>query len=182
MKKKEYQKRIAKEKKEMKEYNELNHGINLKTFIIITISVILFIFIMFTWTKIKTGEWNLWTKPNAFKYTAEAQSTKILCGSILNRDDSEYLVLAYDMQKDNAALYETIIERYNNSSNKISLYKVDLGNSKNNICKSDSLNITDNISDLKLVEPTLVKVKDGNIIENYTDYNSIKNYLLSYIN
>lgn len=178
MKKKEYQKRIAKEKKERKEYNESNHGINLKTFIWITVGVIGFVFLMFAFTKVKTGEWNIFTRQNDFKYSAEAQGTKILCGSILNRSDSEYYVLAYEMKEDDVALYETLVEKYNGSTNKISLYKLDLSNSKNNICKGDSLNITNDVTTLKLKVPTLIKIKDGNIVENYTDYLSIKNTLI----
>lgn len=181
MKKKEYQKQIAKEKKQMKEYNDSNHGINVKTFVIIAVCVIGFIFMMFAFTKIKTGEWNLFTKANSLKYTAEAQTTKILCGSVLNRDDNEYFVLAYEMTEDNASIYETIVERYNSSASKIPLYKLDLGNSRNNICRGDSLNIVNDVTQLKLVVPTLIKIKDGKIVENYTNYETIKNILFSYV-
>ena len=84
------------------------------------------------------------------------------------------------MKEDNASLYETVIEKYNGSTNKIKLYKVDLGNSRNNICKGDSINITNDITNLKLIVPTLIKVKDGKIVENYTSYETIKNVLFSY--
>ena len=181
MKKKEYQKRLEKEKREMKEYRESNAGINLKTFIIIAICVIGFVLLMFVFTKIKTGEWNLFTRKNSITYSAEVQTTKILCGSVLNRNDSEYYVLAYELKNDNAALYESIIERYNSSSNSLPLYKLDLGNSRNEICKSDTISITNDVTTLKLSIPTLIKVRDGNIIETYQDYDAIKNILLSYV-
>ena len=42
------------------------------------------------------------------------------------------------MQEDNASLYQSIIEKYNSSSRKISLYQLDLSNSRNNICLSDN--------------------------------------------
>ena len=178
MKKKEYQKRLAKEKKDMKDYRESNAGMNMKTFLIIALCVVGFVVLMFVFTKIKTGEWNLFTKENSVTYSAEVQDVKILCGSILNRTDPEYYVLAYEMKDDSASMYETIVEKYN-SSNNIKLYKLDLGNSRNNICKSDTLNITNDINNLKLTIPTLIKVKDGKIIENYTNYDSIKNILFS---
>ena len=136
--------------------------------------------LMFAFTKIKTGEWNLFTSKNDVTYKAEIQTTKILCGSVLNRTDSEYFVLAYELKEDSASLYDTIIERYNSSSKTISLYKLDLSNSRNNICMGDALNISNNVSELKLVVPTLIKVKDGKIIESYTNYDKIKNILLSY--
>lgn len=181
MKKKDYKKKLEKEKKDLRDYNEKNEGINTKTFIYITIGVVGFILLMFVFTKIKTGEWNIFTKENSFKYGAEIQNTKILCGSVLNREDSEYYVLGFNMQDDNASLYESIVEKYNGSKDKLPLYKLDLSNSRNNICKSDTLNITSDITTLKLVTPTLIKVKDGKIIENYTNYDSIKNHLFSYV-
>ena len=181
MKKKEYQKKVEKEKREIREFREANHGINMKTFAYISLGVIAFVLLMFVFTKIKTGEWNLFTKENFASYSASIQSTKILCGSILNREDSEYFVLAYDMQSDNASMYEAIVERYKNTGSGGQLYKVDLANSRNNICKSDSLSITNDVKTLKLVIPTLIKVKDGKIVENYTSYETIKNTLLSYI-
>ena len=181
MKKKEYQKMLAKEKKERKEYKESNAGINLKTFITISICVIAFVLLMFAFTKIKTGEWNLFTKENSVTYSAEVQDVKILCGSVLNRKDDEYFVLAYDISDDSSALYETVIERYNSASSKPKLYKLDLSNSRNNICKGD-LNITNDVTNLKLSVPTLIKVKNGSITENYTNYDAIKNTLLAYTN
>ena len=181
MKKKEYKKRLEKEKRDMREYNKKNEGVNVKAFIYITIGVVGFILLMFAFTKVKTGEWNLFTKENSIKYSAEVQSTKILCGSLLNREDSEYYVLAYEMQEDSASLYETVVERYNSASSKLPLYKLDLSNSRNNICKGDNVNITNDVTTLKLSIPTLIKVKDGKIVENYTNYDSIKNILFSYV-
>ena len=180
MKKKEYKKMLEKEKREKKEYKESNAGMNLKTFVIISICVILFIILMYTFTKIKTGEWNLFTKENSVTYSAEMQDVKILCGSILNRKEEEYFVLAYDIKDESSSIYETIIERYNGKSSNIKLYKLDLSNSRNGICMGD-LNITNDITSLKLSIPTLIKVKNGNIVESYTDYNSIKTTLLSYV-
>ena len=180
MKKKEYQKILKKEKQDRKEYKESNAGMNGKTFIIISIGVVLFVFLMFAFTKIKTGEWNLFTKENSVTYAASVQDVKILCGSILNRTEDEYYVLAYELQEESSAIYETLIERYNSATNKIKLYKLDLSNSRNNICKGD-LVITNDVTSLKLSVPTLIKVKNGTITESYTNYDQIKNILLSYV-
>lgn len=179
MKKKEYQKRLAKEKQDMRDYKESNAGINMKTFLIITACVVGFVLLMFVFTKIKTGEWNLFTKENSVTYSAEIQDVKILCGSVLNRTESEYYVLAYEMKKDSASLYETIVEQYNSSKDKIKVYKLDLGNSRNNICKSDTLNLTNDVTNLKLTIPSLIKIRNGQIVENYQDYDTIKNILTS---
>ena len=181
MKKKEYQKRLEKEKKDLREYKKNNECVNPRTFIYITLGVVGFVFLMFAFTKIKTGEWNIFTKENSIKYSAEVQATKILCGSILNRTDSEYFVLGFEMQEDSASLYESVIDKYNGSDKKIPLYKLDLSNSRNNICKSDSLNISNDVTNLKISIPTLLKIKDGKIIVSYTNYDSIKSILFSYV-
>ena len=181
MKKKEMKKQLEKEKRGMREYQLNSDEKNIKNVIIITCCVVAFIGLMFVFTKIKTGEWNLFTKENNIFYTAEAQTEKILCGSILNRSDEEYYVLAYQMQEDNASLYQSIIEKYNSSSRKISLYQLDLSNSRNNICLSDNLSITNDVSTLKLVVPTLLKVKNGQIVSTITNYDQIKNELYTYV-
>lgn len=176
MKKKEMKKRLEKEKRSMREFDS-NSNINLKTVLILTFSVIGFVLLMFAFTKIKTGEWNLFTKNNNVLYKAEIQSTKILCGSILNRKDTEYYVLAYEMAEDNAVLYNSILEKYNNSQNKFPIYTLDLSNSRNNICLGDTLNITNDITKLKLTVPTLLKVSNKQIVSSKVSYDDIKNEL-----
>lgn len=180
MKKKEYKKKLEKEKREMREFRESDTGASLKTGLIIAASVIGFVLLMFAFTKIKTGEWEIFTKENDVNYVANAQTTKILCGSILNRSDEEYLVIAYKMKEDSGSLYDSILERYN-SGKSLPLYKVDLSNSRNNICVAENVNISNNISELKIKEPTLLKIKNGSIIESYTEYETIKTNLLSYV-
>ena len=71
---------------------------------------------------------------------------------------------------------DIILEKKN-----LPLYKVDLSNSRNNICVGENVNISNNISELKIKEPTLLKIKDGKIIESYTEYETIKTNLLSYV-
>ncbi len=181
MKKKDYKKRLEKEKREMRvlEMNDSNK--NIKNGIIISVCVILFIFLMFAFTKIKTGEWDFFTRKNAVKYSAEVQQTKILCGQVLNRDNDEYFVLAYPLSDDTVSLYDSLLERYNGGENKLVLYKLDLSNSRNNICKADSLNLTNDVKTLKVVSPTLLRIKDSKIINSYTNYEDIKNTLLSFV-
>jgi len=181
MKKKEYKKRLEKEKREMREFRETSTSSSIKNGVIITCCVIGFIFLMFLFTKIKTGEWDLFTKENDITYVSEVQTTKVLCSQVLNRSDKEYFLLAYQIKEDDVSLYDSIIERYNSMTNVLKLYKLDLSNSRNNICKADNINISNNIKELKLQVPTLIKVKDGKIIESYTSYEKIKNKLLSYV-
>lgn len=181
MKKKEYKKRIEKEKKAMRGFNLNNENTNIKSVLIISICVIAFVFIMYAFTMVKTGEWNLFTRENDIVYSAEVQTTKLLCGQVMNRDDSEYFVLAYNLKEDSASLYDSILENYNNASRAIPLYKLDLSNSRNTNCIADTFVLSNNIKELKFSYPTLIKVKDGKITESYTDYERIKSVLVSYV-
>ena len=181
MKKKEMQKKLKKEKVSMREYEMNSTNKDVKKGIIIACSVIAFIGLMFVFTKIKTGEWNLFTKENNINYTAEVQTEKITCGSILNRSDEEYLVIAYEMDEDSASLYQSLISKYNDSKRKITLYQLDLSNSRNNICLADNLNITNDITTLKLVVPTLLKIKNGKIVSTITNYDQIRQELYTYV-
>ena len=167
MKKKEYQKQLAKEKKELKDLQLGDKEKNIRSVIIITVSVLAFFFLI--------------TRKNNTTYTAEIQTTKILCGQVLNRSEKEYFVLAYDISDDTVMLYDSILERYNNASSKLPLYKVDLSNSRNNTCKSDKLTISNSVKELKFQVPSLVKVKNGIVVDSYTSYDTIKNTLLSYV-
>ncbi len=181
MKKKEIKKKLEQEKKRMREFETSSLSSNVRNGLIISVCVIAFVFLMFTFTKIKTGEWNFFTKENFITYAAEIQTEKITCGSILNRKDEEYFVLAYDMKADNASLYTSLTEAYNNATKKISLYKVDLGNSRNQICQGDTLSITNDVKNLKLTNPTLLKVKNGKIVATINNYDEIKIELHKYV-
>ena len=78
-------------------------------------------------------------------------------------------------------LYDSILERYNLGTTILPLYKLDLSNSRNNICMADSVKLSNNIEELKLQVPTLIKVKDGKITNSYTTYEKIKEVLLNYV-
>ena len=85
------------------------------------------------------------------------------------------------MKEDSASLYQSLISKYNDSKRKITLYQLDLSNSRNNICLADNLNITNDITTLKLVVPTLLKIKNGKIVSTITNYDQIKQELYTYV-
>lgn len=183
MKKKEYNKKRRKEKEDLKKLQlDGNNSSMVKNIIFITLGVVAFIFLMYAFTKIKMGEWNLFTKKNDKFYSAEIQNTKILCGSIFTRKASEYYVLAYNMSADDASIYVSSISRYEGvQSTKLPLYTLDLSNSRNNICLGDNLNIVNDATALKLTSPTLLKITNGMIDTSFTTKDTIKNELLRYV-
>lgn len=176
MKKKEMKKQLEKEKKGMRNV-ELDEMTTTKHIIYVSLAVVLFIGFMLIFTKIKTGEWNLFTKKNRVVYSAEIQDKKITCGSILNRKDSKYYVLAFDMDDEmTTPIYQSLTEAYASSS-KEKVYYVDLGNSRNNICMDEKLNITNDVKTLKVSNPTLLLVEGGKVTYSTTKYDDMKTRL-----
>lgn len=98
-------------------------------------------------------------------------SSKITMGNLLNRKDSEYYVLAtknslYSSSTNYEEIYNSYINDYNKKDNSLKFYKVDLDDALNKSYLSEELNITDDLSSLRLNDEVLFKIKDSKI-ENY---------------
>jgi hypothetical protein len=92
----------------------------------------------------------------------EIQNVEILAGSTFNRIEDEYYVLMYDFDGDYATKGITI---YNlcKEKNNVKMYLVDLGNvlnAKHLVTERSSVNV-DTAETLKVMEPTLLKIKSG---------------------
>lgn len=103
------------------------------------------------------------------------QYSSILLGTLLNRSDSEYYVLALD-STDKANSY--IINKastYSSKEGKLPLYTADLSLefNKNFIGEENNYSI-DNIEDLKLSGTTLMKIKDKKIVKFISDISLIE--------
>lgn len=108
-------------------------------------------------------------------------------GTLLNRPYNEYYAVLYNKEDVNSSYYSSIISTYNeNNSNEedyIKIYYIDLGKKIN----SDYYNINNDfvsnpkaksISELDLGNITLLRIKNGQIIEYIEDISKI-NELLS---
>jgi hypothetical protein len=90
------------------------------------------------------------------KTPAVIQYKEILAGETFNRLDSEYYVLFFDFNGEDASYYKTIAS----TSEKI-VYIVDLSNSFNKSIVSEETNKSaQNASELKVKEATLIKIKN----------------------
>lgn len=102
-------------------------------------------------------------------------SSKITLNQILNRKENEYYVIATMASLYNSSyidtnyinFYNDYINSYKQKEGSYTFYYVDLDDAlnKNNI--SDELNITDDISKLKLNDEILFKIKAGSIEKTY---------------
>lgn len=115
----------------------------------------------------------------------EIDSTKITLSNLLNRKESEYYVLAtkeslYDNSYNKinyTEMYEGYIDTYNNKENSKPFYRIDLDDALNKVYLGDKLNITDDLSNLKLNNEVLFKIKDGKIESYYVGNSDIIEYL-----
>ena len=91
------------------------------------------------------------------------QNVEILASSTFSRTDDEYYVLFYDFDGNNAIRCGSVRALYTQNSSGIKMYTVNLGNelsSKYLTSDVNSVNAT-NLSSLKVVDATLVKVTNG---------------------
>ena len=106
------------------------------------------------------------------KDTAEEtkmQYEKILVGSILNRNESDYFVLVEVENEPNASTYKTLIDNYIKKEEHSRFYYVDLGDMFNSkyVGDENSKDFTD-ILNVKFAETTLLHVKEGKIVSQRT--------------
>ena len=112
---------------------------------------------------------------------AEIQYSEILAGSTFKQDDTEYLVLYYDFTQDDASEYTNLVSTYTSSENSVSIYTVDLSRKFNSSyikTEEETVNTNPtNAEELKVKNPTLIKIKDKQVIEYKEGFDEIKNYM-----
>lgn len=112
---------------------------------------------------------------------AEIQYSEILAGSTFKQNADEYLVLYYDYTMENAADYTSLVSTYTQKEESLALYTVDLSRKFNTTyIKKDNEESNKNpttAKELKLSNPTLIKIKDKKVTEYIEGYEQIKNYM-----
>lgn len=155
-----------------------NYNEDLVRIIKIGAIVIVSFAIIYLVTAIVTGEIKLGKK----KETAEVeiQNEKRLAGETFEIKDTEYMVLYYDFDHMDSALYEMIYSNYKSLSKNEKLYIVDLASGFNKKYVVSDNNVTNpnvtNISELKVKSPTLIRIKDKKVIKYLETKDSIKTY------
>ena len=109
------------------------------------------------------------------KTITEIDSTKITLNHLLDRSEEEYYVLAtkeslynsFNSKVNYVEIYNKYISDYIKNAESLPIYKADLDNALNKNYISDELNISDNISDIKLNDEVLFRIEDGKIKDYY---------------
>ena len=109
----------------------------------------------------------------------EIQNREILAGSIFNRIEDEYYVLMYDFDGDYSIKCETIYNLYLQKGILNKMYLVNLGNAFNTNYVVDSVNGVNvsTIEQLKVLNPTLLKISNGKVVESSFGIDAINNYI-----
>ena len=141
-----------------------------KSVIITVVVVLLFVGLFYLFAVYITN------KPEKTKIPEETISyEQITAGSTFNMSDEEYVVLFYS--RENNSEITSKISSYK-TNKKINVYYVDLDDAINNSVKSDTSNKSaTKASELKVVNPTLIKINNGKIVEYVEGQSNVVNYI-----
>ncbi len=138
----------------------------------ITLGVILFLGLAFVLVNLFNGNWNLFNKKNIA--VEKIDDKMVIAGTMFNKNDNEYLVLAYDLSnKNEASLYGYLIDNYPETNK---LYILDLSSGFNASIIGNEEVISNDLSKLKLSRPTLLVIKKDTITSSYKGEEEIVKY------
>ena len=144
-------------------------------FVILGSLVILFVILYLITGLFITKDFSLGKKNNNTSSddstNSSSVSNKILAVDSLNQSDDEYYVYYYDSSDKN----DSISNNVDSLSSKV--YRVDLNDGFNSNYVGEPSGIVDDISDLKVENPTIVKVSNKKIIEFYSGSEEVNSIL-----
>lgn len=151
----------------------------IRTFVFILIGIIVVVLIVYGVSKLLIKEEDD-SKTDEIT-TGEIDYDIVSIGTMLNRNISEYYVIIYDIDDTQAVLYSSLINSYSSSEGAKKIYFCDLGNKLNAnyyVGEDGTSNPSaKTISELKLGNLTLIKVKNGKIVKYIEELDTIKTEL-----
>ena len=138
----------------------------------IGLGVILFIGLAFVVINVMNGTWNIFNKKN--NNVTEIDSSMVMAGTMFNKEDGEYYVLAYDMNDEKNNFYEVLKENYYDEKK---LYVLNLGSGFNSEFVGEKTVISDDLEKLKFSGPTLLLIDKDKIVKSYQVEEEIINQL-----
>lgn len=146
----------------------------------ILVGIILFLVIFYLLAMIMTGEIKFGNKAKTEEETV-IQYDEILAGQSLNRMDDEYYVLYYNFSEKLSSTYVAYRDAYTQALKGIPMYMVDLENGFNTkyLLKEgeEKVELPEEIDQLKVKNPTILKIKDHKVIERTEGKEAVKNLL-----
>lgn len=167
-------KQAKREGKNVKEVQIKNQKQELKPKMFVTIIIVLLLFfaILYLITGLfitKDIKW--FDKKESEKTEQTSISNKILASDSLRQTEEEYYVYFYDTTNEDSSVSNIV------SSITEKVYRVDLHDDFNSNFIGEESGIVENISDLKVSDPTVIKVVGEKIVEFYGGSEYIKTNL-----
>ncbi len=102
-----------------------------------------------------------------------------MIGSMLIKPEEEYYVMIYNTKNLRSVYYSGLMSNYEQNENHLKIYFADLDKEFNQkFYDPENINLDiEQISDLKVGDLTLIKVKDGAIDETFTDEEEVASEL-----
>lgn len=161
-------KRQGKNVKEVQNTNKENL-ITSKKFITIMIVVLALFILTYLFTGIITNDIKLFSKDStSSEETASNIKNKILASESLKQSEEDYYVYYYDVTKENIEV--TNIVNYLTDT----VYRVDLNDAFNANFIGEPSGVVDTIENLKVSDPTIIKVSSERIVSFYSGIDEIK--------
>lgn len=151
-----------------------------KRFVIILLSIIILILAVYGITRLIDK--NKDDESSSKEVTAgEIDYDKVSVGTLFNRREKEYYVIAYDGEDANAIYYSALINKYMKNENALKIYFCDLSNELNKKYyvgeDGESNQSATSPSELALKDVTLIKIKGGKIVKYLETLDTIKTEL-----
>jgi len=112
------------------------------------------------------------------KVQEEIQNIEIMAGTAFTKQSGNYYVLFYDFNGENKELMEKVHSAFGRSNSTMKIFKVNLGSELNKSYKantSEEVNTSSN-KDLKVLDPTLLEITDGQVVKVYSGKEEIVNF------
>jgi len=158
---------------------ESEEQIEIKRFIRILIILIILVLGVYFFTRIFVTK-DLFEKKedNNSPITGTIDYDTTLIGTMLNKPEDEYYVLAYRREEiTNDVFYGGLVTNYKKNSKALKIYIADLSNELNKKYYSKENTNTTSLDSLKLGDVTLLKINKGKITETHTKEENIVNLL-----
>jgi hypothetical protein len=148
-------------KKNKKEKNYSSDSEEMFNMLKVLGSVVVVLVVFYLVFAIARGEISFGEKET--KKEAEIQNVEIVSGMVFSKLESDYYVLMYDFKGDDADSYENLYQTFVNNKGTHKLFLVDLSqqNNKDVVIEDKSKVDISSQEKLKVVDGTLIHVKDG---------------------
>lgn len=178
---------MKKEKKQKKSKKKnLNYRTNSYTdneatkVVMILVGIVLFLGLFYLLAMVMTGEIKF-GKEKKEPTVPEIRYDMILAGQSLNQDVEEYYVLYFDSSEKISDSYISYRDNYVNSTEYLPMYMVDLASGFNteyiDTGEEERIELPENIKDLKVKDPTILRIKEGKVVDRIEGREEVNEFL-----